>query len=66
MEKTRKQFCATDLAGGLGLQYADRDLGADEKAFYEENMSAVLLFSGRLPDQSGNQFYIKYDPRYCR
>ena len=22
------------LAGGLELQYADRDLGADEKAFY--------------------------------
>lgn len=32
------------LAGGLELQYADRDLGADEKAFYGEKMSAVLLF----------------------
>ena len=32
------------LAGGLGLQYADRDLGADEKAFYGEKMSAVVLF----------------------
>lgn len=32
------------LAGGLGLQYADRALGADEKAFYGEKMSAVLLF----------------------
>ena len=32
------------LAGGLELQYADRDLGADEKAFYGEKMSAVVLF----------------------
>lgn len=32
------------LAGGLGLQYANRALGADEKAFYGEKMSAVLLF----------------------
>lgn len=32
------------LAGGLKLQYADRDLGADEKAFYGEKMSAVVLF----------------------
>jgi len=34
----------SSLAGGLGLQYADRDIGSDEKAFYKENMSAVLLF----------------------
>ena len=32
------------LAGGLELPYADRDLGADEKAFYGEKMSAVVLF----------------------
>ena len=32
------------LAGGLELPYADRDLGADEKAFYGEKMSAALLF----------------------
>ena len=32
------------LAGGLELQYADRDVGSDEMAFAEENMSAVSLF----------------------
>ena len=32
------------LAGGLELPYADRGLGADEKAFYGEKMSAVVLF----------------------
>ena len=34
----------SSLAGGLGLQYADRDIGSDEKAFYKETMSSVLLF----------------------
>ena len=42
--KNSEAVLRNSLAGGLGLQYADRDLGADEKAFYEENMSAVLLF----------------------
>lgn len=43
------------LAGGLGLQYADRDLGADEKAFYGEKMSAVVLFQDAcLSDPEAN------------
>lgn len=42
--KNSEAVLRNSLAGGLELQYADRDLGADEKAFYEENMSAVLLF----------------------
>lgn len=43
------------LAGGLGLQYADRDLGADEKAFYGEKMSAVVLFQDAcLNDPAAN------------
>lgn len=43
------------LAGGLGLQYADRDIGSDEKAFYKENMSAVLLFQDAcLTDQEAS------------
>lgn len=32
------------LAGGLGIQYADMDVGGDEAAFREENMSSVVLF----------------------
>ena len=32
------------LAGGLELQYADRDVGSDELAFAEENMSSVSVF----------------------
>lgn len=31
------------LAGGLGVQYADMDVGGDEAAFREENMSSVVL-----------------------
>ena len=42
--KNSEAVLRNSLAGGLELQYADRDLGADEKAFYGENMSAVLLF----------------------
>lgn len=42
--KNSEAVLRNSLAGGLGLQYADRDLGADEKAFYEEKMSAVVLF----------------------
>ena len=42
--KNSEAVLRSSLAGGLGLQYADRDLGADEKAFYGEKMSAVLLF----------------------
>lgn len=32
------------LAGGLGIPYAERDVGGDEAAFREENMSSVSLF----------------------
>ena len=32
------------LAGGLGIPYAKRDVGGDEAAFCEENMSSVSLF----------------------
>lgn len=42
--KNSEAVLRNSLAGGLELQYADRDLGADEKAFYGEKMSAVLLF----------------------
>lgn len=42
--KSSEASLRNSLAGGLGLQYADRDIGSDEKAFYKENMSAVLLF----------------------
>lgn len=32
------------LAGGLEIPYAERDVGGDEAAFREENMSSVSLF----------------------
>ncbi len=42
--KNTEALLRNSLAGGLGLQYANRDLGSDEKAFYGEKMSTVLLF----------------------
>lgn len=43
----------SSLAGGLALQYADYDVGSDERAFSGGSMSSVSLFqSACLSDQS--------------
>ena len=54
------------LAGGLGLQYADRDLGADEKAFYGEKMSAVVLFQDACLSDPAAYRRAQLHPRHRR